>query len=753
MKLQRITGKVFGETASATGDETYGPYIGQFGSAKIGTYNGTTDVATIQSLAAWSNGFIDAVTPSNQYPPLPEMTGALKVLSHQGCYLLQQGIAEWDDATTYYLNAFCAYNGIIYQSIEDENINNNPATSDGYWKVYGALDDYANQSLSNLNSFGNARLQYAPFSINSGETENGENATLHVPAGSSTTIEAQWTQPKLTSNSSDPEITISANSGSANAYKIFNGITGNDGWAPQLTGSFSNRSFYIEMRSIGKALNIKKLTIYNRNPGDGYNQGMTSGSVQVSADGDTWINVKDWTNGNVTRGSNWSIDLNYVGYYEYLRFYVYSGYSAHPSNYVAIAEMKVNATYLVSVGNSTTIVQEPCIFTTADGRTAISTEASVYDVTNTPDGDYCIFKDYEDGALSLIEKSKFAISKTAPLGVTVTGTLTNSSGVLSGFSTSNYATLPNNFDVSNGETWEMVFNVSTGNDATTNQYFIGSNIAGSYDPVIIGIYNNNFAAYINFSSSGPSTAITTSVAPQADSEYTIKLEFTGSEYNLYINDVLSGTVTSSSNLWTSNIILGVQAYGSSTLSSPWLGSIDLNNSYIKIDDKIWWSGLVQNWLDTSIIPASLKVWDDEQEQQVINNDLVYIGDCSVLSGVVSDISNREFNDSGYIVDRYANAVVIESYASGSSWYNVYSNGWCEQGGRVTSTGAQTVMLLKTYKNTNYTIQTSTVMTSATNSYASSVLSTDKTGNSWKAFCYASSGYNGFYWQTSGYIAV
>ena len=82
-KLTRITGKVFGATADPTDDPTLGPEIGQFGSALAGTYNGTSDVATIQALPAWSNGFIDAVTPTNQYPPLPEMTGALKVLSHQ----------------------------------------------------------------------------------------------------------------------------------------------------------------------------------------------------------------------------------------------------------------------------------------------------------------------------------------------------------------------------------------------------------------------------------------------------------------------------------------------------------------------------------------------------------------------------------------------------------------------------------------------------------------------------------------------
>lgn len=131
-KLSRITGKVFGASATASGDD---PEIGQFGSALAGTYNGTTDVATIQSLSAWQNGFIGCVTPNTQFPPLPEMTGFGKVLSHQICYLLQQGVAEWDSGTTYYINGWCSYNGSLYISKTDENLNNLP-TNTTYWDKF-----------------------------------------------------------------------------------------------------------------------------------------------------------------------------------------------------------------------------------------------------------------------------------------------------------------------------------------------------------------------------------------------------------------------------------------------------------------------------------------------------------------------------------------------------------------------------------------------------------------------------------------
>lgn len=161
MKYTRLTGKLFGETADPTDDPILGPAIGQFGSAKLGTYVGTDDVATIQNLSAWSNGWIDAVTPTNQYPALPERTGVDKVLSYQENYILQQGIPEYDANTEYYTNNFCSYNGEIYRSIVDEHTGQQPDISPDYWVNY----------LANI--------QCAPFTINKGSSNaNGQNITL-----------------------------------------------------------------------------------------------------------------------------------------------------------------------------------------------------------------------------------------------------------------------------------------------------------------------------------------------------------------------------------------------------------------------------------------------------------------------------------------------------------------------------------------------------------------------------------------------
>lgn len=161
-KLERVTNKIFGSTATSTGND---PQIGQFGSAKAGTYVGTTDVATIQGLSAWSNGWIDAVTPDTQFPTLPEMTGVHKVLSYQTGYILQEGIAEWDSATEYSIGSWVKeadnYGVLnIYESIVDNNIGNN-VSDNTKWKKRpfdsstGDIRYFSISSCSTLNGYAN----------------------------------------------------------------------------------------------------------------------------------------------------------------------------------------------------------------------------------------------------------------------------------------------------------------------------------------------------------------------------------------------------------------------------------------------------------------------------------------------------------------------------------------------------------------------------------------------------------------------
>lgn len=161
-KYTRLTGKVFGSSATATGDD---PEIGQFGSALAGTYNGTTDVATIQSLPAWQKGFIGCVTPNTQFPPLPEMTGFGKVLSQQICYLLQQGVPEYDSGTTYYNGNWCAYNKNLYTAKADGFSNVAPTDTTKWDKFTGGFSRNYGEIVTSSLPITDATLHLADGSL------------------------------------------------------------------------------------------------------------------------------------------------------------------------------------------------------------------------------------------------------------------------------------------------------------------------------------------------------------------------------------------------------------------------------------------------------------------------------------------------------------------------------------------------------------------------------------------------------------
>lgn len=91
--------------------------------------------------------------------------------------------------------------------------------------------------------------------------------------------------------------------------------------------------------------------------------------------------------------------------------------------------------------------------------------------------------------------------------------------------------------------------------------------------------------------------------------------------------------------------------------------------------------------------------------------------------------------------------VIETYSSGTSWYRVYSDGWCEQGGITNgAAGAVTVTLPKKMKNTSYNIAGQIKYSSGTLLYATDVIdgSVTKTG-----FTYYVPYAYGAYWRAAG----
>jgi hypothetical protein len=93
------------------------------------------------------------------------------------------------------------------------------------------------------------------------------------------------------------------------------------------------------------------------------------------------------------------------------------------------------------------------------------------------------------------------------------------------------------------------------------------------------------------------------------------------------------------------------------------------------------------------------------------------------------------------------AVVVENYVNGTSWYRVYSDGWCEQGGYQAS--GQLITFLKPFADSNYSL--TAVPDGGTNIGSATTLNSYNKTSSGVYFTTASNSY-AVWWRAEGYLA-
>ena len=86
--------------------------------------------------------------------------------------------------------------------------------------------------------------------------------------------------------------------------------------------------------------------------------------------------------------------------------------------------------------------------------------------------------------------------------------------------------------------------------------------------------------------------------------------------------------------------------------------------------------------------------------------------------------------------------VTETYVNGTSWYRIWSDGWCEQGGRITGTS---ITFLQSFVDTNYSFSGVSI-NSNSGGAASTVTNLTTTGCTYYTY-----GNAGGMWQACGYI--
>lgn len=140
-KILRETMKIFGSTAGA--DE-----IEQFGSLAEGSPVYTTDIAVIQSLSNYLEGWFGGVVGAN-LPAIEDMNAIAYLYAYQLAYIFQAGVPEWDAGTTYYTNSIINSGGVLFVSLQDNNINH--AVTDPAW--WGGLQQQSSQTFSASGNF------------------------------------------------------------------------------------------------------------------------------------------------------------------------------------------------------------------------------------------------------------------------------------------------------------------------------------------------------------------------------------------------------------------------------------------------------------------------------------------------------------------------------------------------------------------------------------------------------------------------
>ena len=135
---------------------------------------------------------------------------------------------------------------------------------------------------------------------------------------------------------------------------------------------------------------------------------------------------------------------------------------------------------------------------------------------------------------------------------------------------------------------------------------------------------------------------------------------------------------------------------------------------------------------------------------VMANQETTVANIYAESGVawyyILDTDNTRFK-----LPRSTHGNIVEKYTNGTDWYRVWSDGWCEQGGHISSNGS--VTLLKPFSDTNYSLMFGSygndsgvprANTKTTTGFQYSSANQSNTDSDWTAFGYTTPILNGEY---------
>ena len=189
-RIPRVTQAIFAGSASNNG---------VFGSAQDGTKILSNTLSVIMEKAAWAQGWLSAVIGGSKFPPLEEFQSVEYVHSTQIAYILQQGIPEYDNGTTYYLDNIVIGAGSfqLFGSLTDSNVGNALPTapaSNTNWKFLCDLSALSTSSFG-LNVETKTGSTFAPVAGDAGafiQRSNSGSAMTDTFPGTSGALASGW---------------------------------------------------------------------------------------------------------------------------------------------------------------------------------------------------------------------------------------------------------------------------------------------------------------------------------------------------------------------------------------------------------------------------------------------------------------------------------------------------------------------------------------------------------------------------------
>ena len=197
-------------------------------------------------------------------------------------------------------------------------------------------------------------------------------------------------------------------------------------------------------------------------------------------------------------------------------------------------------------------------------------------------------------------------NNTKILNVVETGSLTRNGAVYSGFSSSNYLQIGNVIDngyislsgisvkdfglaIQNANNWEIVFKIKYNSSSSVQAIF------GAKDLYFLVHINASHRLTLSMGNGSGDWAIDLAGTTELSDNtiYWVKVEWTGTEYKIYLST--DGTTWNLENSLVSSFTLSydsdiVWSIGKMQSLYVWDGDINISDSYININNEIWWKG-------------------------------------------------------------------------------------------------------------------------------------------------------------------